>query len=109
MSVKLKNLEHRFYKEVASGSAESSDYTIPDDTIVTIYEVGASGNQSGIVSIVFDPGGGSEQAIIATSSESSQGSDQSFSGNGKKIRITLTNNDTISRYMGGYVLLGEKK
>src|SRR3972149_701166 len=102
------NKELRFYQDVAGGTAPSSDYTIPAGGTISILEIGSSfTGSSGNVRIVFDPGGASEEILLASSGDSVQRSFKTFIGDGKKVRIILQNDDFISVYMGGYVLISE--
>ena len=84
------NKELRLYQDVAAGIALSSDCTIPVGGTISILEMGSS-CPGGLrnVRIVFDPGGVSEEILLASTGDSVQRSFKTFSGDGKKVRIIL--------------------
>ena len=99
--------EVRLYKSVAAYQSESLDYIIPNGQILSFIEIGINatpGVADTHVQIIWDPSGANEN-ILSGYGDSVQKCTLQKSGDGSKvIRILLTNNDSNSRFLGGYFI-----
>ena len=102
----MPTVERRFYKLVSSNSSEVDDYILANGDTLEISDVGGNAglSEDSVIQIIWNPGGADEEIILATHGDASQEIfSKSFAGDGtKKLRIKLTNDKSVSDYIGGY-------
>jgi hypothetical protein len=104
----MARVSDRLYQSVASSSSETSDFVVANGKVLTVYTVGgdAGASPDTVVEVTWDPGGGEEQCLFITHGSAShdlRNQGLKFNGDGsKKIRITITNDQTEADSLGAF-------
>lgn len=101
------DINQRYYLNVAANTSESLDYTPANNQIFIVNRAGcdSASNPDTNVSIIWDPGGAQQEIILSSYRDAMhENINKQFTGDGTRVlRILLTNDQSESGYLGGFV------